>query len=199
MRREFSFLVALWKANLLAVMEYRASFITQVIGMCLNDGFYFIFWVIFFDRFKQIQGWNLNDMFLLFGLVAAGWGIAVYLFGNAWKLVDVIINGQLDYYLSLPRPVLLHVLASRSNSSGLGDTLYGLISFFMARQLTLDTFARFILGVVFSASILISFVIIVQSLAFWIGNAQLLASNALSAVITFSTYPSVSLRSLELP
>lgn len=191
MRREFPFLISLWKANLLAAMEYRASFLTQVIGMILNDGFYFIFWIIFFDRFRQIQGWKLNDMFLLFGLVAAGFGIAVYFFGNTWQLVDIIVNGQLDYYLSLPRPVLLHVLASRSNSSGAGDAIYGFTSFFLSRQITLDAFGRFLLGLFFSATILISFLVIVNSLAFWIGNAQLLASNALNAVVTFSSYPIV--------
>jgi ABC-2 type transport system permease protein len=172
-------------------MEYRASFLTQVIGMILNDGFYFVFWIIFFNRFQQIQGWKLNDMFLLFGLVAAGAGLAFYFFGNTQWLVDVIINGQLDYYLSLPRPVLLHTLASRSSSSSLGDAIYGFTSFFLARQLTLDTFGRFVLGVFFSATILISFLVLVQSLAFWVGNAQLLASNTMNAMITFSTYPIV--------
>jgi ABC-type uncharacterized transport system permease subunit len=39
-RRELSFLLALWKANLIAAMEYRAAFLTQVVGMILNDGFY---------------------------------------------------------------------------------------------------------------------------------------------------------------
>jgi ABC-2 type transport system permease protein len=146
---------------------------------------FFVFWIIFFNRFQQIQGWKLNDMFLLFRLVAAGFGLAVYFFGNTWQLVDVIINGQLDYYLSLPRPVLLHSLASCSKTSGLGDAVYGFMSFFLARQLTLDAFGRFLLGILFSATILISFLALVQSLAFWIGNAQLLATNTVSAVITF--------------
>jgi ABC-2 type transport system permease protein len=188
-RRELSFLIALWKANLLAAMEFRASFLIQVVGMILNDGCYFLFWIIFFNRFQQIQGWRLNDMFLLFGLVAAGFGLAVYFFGNTWLLVDVIVNGQMDYYLSLPRPVLLHTLAGRSLSSGLGDAIYGFMCFFLARHLTLDAFGKFILGVLFSATILISFLVLVQCLAFWIGNAQLLASNAISAVMTFSAYP----------
>jgi ABC-2 type transport system permease protein len=190
-RRELSFLIALWKANLLAVMEFRASFLTQVIGMILNDGSYFIFWIIFFNRFQQIEGWQLNDMFLLFGVVAAAFGMAQYLFGNTWLLVDIIINGQLDYYLSLPRPVLLHVLASRSLSSGLGDAIYGFLSFFLARHITFDAFGRFILGVFLSAAILISFFVIVQSLTFWLGSVQLLAWNAQNAVVTFATYPTV--------
>lgn len=190
-RRELPFIIALWKANLLAAMEYRASFLIQVIGMFLNDGAYFIFWIIFFDRFQQIQGWRLNDMLLLFGLVAAGFGLAVFFFGNTWQLVEVIISGQLDYYLSLPRPVLLHVLASRSIYSGIGDTAYGFMSFFLAGPHSLDTLGRFLLGLFFSMIILISFLVLVQSMAFWAGNVQLLTSSAISAVITFSSYPTV--------
>ena len=73
-RREFIFLLALWKANLLAAMEYRVAFLSQVVGMILNNALYFIFWVLFFDRFQEVRGWGLDEMLLLFGLVATGLG-----------------------------------------------------------------------------------------------------------------------------
>ncbi len=189
MRRELGFFLALWKANLLAAMEYRAAFLSQVVGMMLNNAAYFVFWVIFFGRFRQVHGWQLPDMFLLFGLVAAGFGLSMYLFGNVTALADIIAKGQLDYYLSLPRPVLPHVLASRSVASGLGDLTYGFISFFLAGQLTLDTLGRFVLGVLLSTVIFLSFMVLVQSLAFWMGNAQILSTQAFNAIITLSTYP----------
>ena len=121
MTRHLAFLLALWKTNLLSAMEYRVSFLTQMVGMMLNNAIYFVFWIIFFDRFEQIHGWDLVDMFFLFGVVATGFGAGTYLFGNAVTLSSLIANGQLDYYLSLPRPVLLHALASRSNASSIGD------------------------------------------------------------------------------
>jgi ABC-2 type transport system permease protein len=186
---EITFLLALWKANLLSAMEYRVAFLTQMIGMMLNDGVYFLFWVIFFDRFKQVRGWGISEMFLLFGIVAAAFGASDFLFGNFIFLVDVINSGRLDYYLSMPRPVLLHVLASRSRASGLGDTLYGLISFFLARQYTLDAFLRFLLGAALSMVVILSFMILVQSLSFWLGNIQLLSQQASNAIVTFSIYP----------
>ena len=189
LRSELTFLLALWKANLLAAMEYRVAFLSQVIGMMLNNGIYFVFWIIFFDRFQQVRGWGLDEMFVLFGVVAAGFGLATYLFGNAMTLSDVIASGRLDYYLSLPRPALLHVLASRSRTSGLGDFIYGLISFLLAGHYTLDTLARFILATLLSATILVSFLILVQSLSFWMGNASLLAAQATNAILTFSSYP----------
>ncbi len=189
MRRELTFLIALWKANLLAAMEYRVTFISQVIGMMLNNAVYFVFWVIFFDRFKEIRGWGLEQIFFLFGVVAASFGLTAYLFGNTMELADVIANGRLDYYLSLPRPVLLHVLASKSVSSGLGDFSYGVLSFILVRQFTPDTILRYILAIALATTIFIAFLTLVQSLAFWTGNATLLSQQASNAMITFSIYP----------
>lgn len=189
MRRELRFLVALWKANVLAAMEYRAAFLTQVVGMMLNNAAYFVFWIIFFDRFKEVRGWGLNEMFFLYGVVAVSFGLTAFLFGNAMDLANVIAQGRLDYYLSLPRPVLLHVLASRSIASGLGDFSYGLLSFIIARQFAPDAIVRYALAVVLATIIFLSFLTMVQSLAFWIGNAAMLGQLAINAMVTFSTYP----------
>lgn len=189
MRRTLTFLLALWKANLLAAMEYRASFLTQVVGMMVNNAFYFVFWVVFFNRFEEVHGWVLADMYLVFGIVAAGFGVAGFLFGNTFSLAEIITGGRLDYYLALPRPVLLHTLASRSVLSGLGDALYGVLSFLVSRPLTLQTGARFILAVLISATVFLSFLVLVQSLAFWMGSSTLLTNQAVNAIVTFAIYP----------
>ena len=52
---QLRFLGALWKANLLAAMEYRGAFLSQVLGMALNNAIYFTFWVLFFDRFPAVR------------------------------------------------------------------------------------------------------------------------------------------------
>lgn len=186
---EWKFLAALWQANLLAAMEYRIPFLTQVMGMMLNNALYFIFWILFFDRFEAVRGWALNDMLLLFGVVATGFGAAVVLFGNVVSLTEVIANGRLDYYLSLPRPVLLHALASGSMPSGLGDFFYGIVSFLAAGQLGWDSWLRYMLGATVAALLFCSILVIVHSTAFWLGHADILAQQALNAVLTFSLYP----------
>ncbi len=189
LRKELTFLLALWKANIVALLEYRASFLSQMVGMILNDAAYFTFWLIFFDRFRQVRGWGLTDMLLLFGLVPLSFGAAAFFFGNFLSVANVITSGNLDYYLSLPRPVLLHVLASRSHPSGLGDMAYGLISILLARQFTPDAVARFVLGSLLSFTVFISFLVIMQSLAFWMGSAQMLSSQANNAMVTLASYP----------
>jgi ABC-2 type transport system permease protein len=189
MIRELRFLFSLWKTNLAAVMEYRVAFLAQSIGMILNDGVYFLVWVIFFDRFKDIHGWQLTDMFLVYGISASAFGLAGVLFGNAFNLGDIIVNGRLDYYLSLPRPTLLHVLASRIVPSGFGDLLYGFISYFASGQFSMDGLGRFIIAVFLATEVFISFLIIVQSLAFWTGTGGTFTGMAINAMVTFAIYP----------
>ena len=187
--KELKFLVAVWKANLQSIMEYRGAFLLQVLGMIANNSIYFLIWIIFFDRFKDVRGWQLEDMFVTYGIVASSFGLVSLLFGNAFNLGDVITKGRLDYYLSLPRPVLLHALASRSIASGMGDFTYGFLSYAFSGQYTWDGLGRFILGTIAGAAVFAAFLIIVQSLAFWIGSTSYLGALALNAMLTFAIYP----------
>ena len=150
---------------------------------------HFIFWVIFFDRFKEVRGWVLNDMFLVFGVVATSFGLAATLFGNAFNLSDIIAKGRLDYYLSLPCPVLLHTIASRSITSGLGDITYGIISFLFSGYFTWKGLGGFVIGVILSGTVFVAFMIIVHSLTFWLGDAAPLSQLLMNAMLTFALYP----------
>jgi viologen exporter family transport system permease protein len=188
--KHMKFLFALWRANLQASMEFRSAFFTQVIFMIINNGAYFMFWFLYFDKFKEVRGWNIHGMLLLFGIAATSWGVAAFFFGNFITLAEVIVQGRLDYYLSLPRPVLLHVLASKSIGSGMGDLLYGIGSFILSGYFTPDGFLRYLVGVAAGVCVFIAFLVMVQSLSFWIGNAVALSQFALSALLTFSLYPS---------
>lgn len=187
--KEIKFLLAVWKANLLSAMEYRVSFLSQVIGMMLNNGIYFLVWVIFFERFETVRGWGLTDMYVTFGIVASAFGLVSLLFGNAFNLGDIITKGRLDYYLSLPRPVLLHAVASRSIASGMGDLTYGMLSFIASGVFSWDGLLRFLLATLLAAAVFIAFLLIVQSLAFWIGSTSYISGIALNAMITFAIYP----------
>jgi ABC-2 type transport system permease protein len=187
--KELKFLFAVWQANLQSVMEYRVSFITQVIGMMLNNFIYFAIWIIFFDRFKEVRGWGISDMYITFGVLASAFGLVALLFGNAFTLSEIINQGRLDYYLSLPRPVLLHTVSSRMISSGMGDFTYGFLSYALSGQYTWDGFLRFVLATLLAATIFASFLILVQSLAFWMGMISSLTNLVVNALITFGIYP----------
>jgi ABC-2 type transport system permease protein len=111
------------------------------------------------------------------------------LFGNAFTLSEIINQGRLDYYLSLPRPVLLHAIASRTIASGMGDFSYGFLSFALSGQFTWDGLLRFVLATFLAATVFVSFLVLVQSLAFWMGVISNLTGLAVNAMITFGIYP----------
>lgn len=187
--REARFILALWQANIQVALEYRAAFISQMLGMMANDAIYFTFWVLFFNRFHSVGGWRLHEMLLLFGVVSTALGLAIYFCGNALLLGQIISNGQLDYYLALPKGVLPHVLASRSITSGAGDIAFGLVTFCLAGRLDAATIGRFCVGVLIAFVVFVSFLTAVHSLAFWTGGGVALGSQATMAAFTFSLYP----------
>jgi ABC-2 type transport system permease protein len=80
--RELRFLGALMSVNLSSAMEYRASFITQIVFMFINNGIYFIFWLLFFNQFGDVQGYDIGDIYLLFAIVAFSFGLGSLFAGN---------------------------------------------------------------------------------------------------------------------
>ena len=187
--KELKFLLAVWKANLLSAMEYRAAFLSQAIGMMVNDFMYFVIWIIFFDRFNDVRGWELGDMYVTYGVLASSFGLVSLLFGNAFNLSEIISKGRLDYYLSFPRPVLLHAVASRMIASGMGDFTYGFLSYGFSGYFSWDGLLRFILATLLAAAVFAAFLILIQSLAFWLGIMSNLSALALQAMLTFGIYP----------
>ena len=189
LREQIAFLTVLVKMNLASAMEYRASFISQVVGMLINNGIYFLFWLIYFDRFEQIRGYEINEIYLLFAVVAGGFGLAYALCGNASRLPIIIAEGRLDYYLALPRPVLTHVLMTRCQISTIGDISFALIAYLFTGLFAPLEIALFLIACILVAVIMVAFATLVGTLAFFIGNAEQIASQARNAVLTFALYP----------
>jgi ABC-2 type transport system permease protein len=73
--------------------------------------------------------------------------------------------------------------------SGLGDFIYGLMSFALSAQLSPGAAGRFAFGVACGTCVFISFMVLVHSLAFWIGDASQIGGQALNALVTFAIYP----------
>ena len=97
------------------VLEYKKAFILQTITMFLNDLIWIFFWWLFFTRFPLINEWTYYDLLLLWVFGTTGFGLSGLIFGNKSQISELISEGKLDYYLTLPKNVLLHALTSRMN------------------------------------------------------------------------------------
>jgi ABC-2 type transport system permease protein len=66
---------------------------------------------------------------------------------------------------------------------------YGLISFLAVGPHTAGGVVRFVIAVACGTAVFVGFLILVNSLVFWVGGASQISSQALTALITFATYP----------
>ena len=189
LRRETGFVIHLIKLNLASAMEYRATFLMQAVGMFINNGIYFVFWLLFFDRFEEIRGYQIEQIFLLFAIVALGWGLAFTLAGNASRLAELIAQGRLDYYLALPRPILPHLLFSRMDPFNVGDLTFSVIAYLFAGRFDLASILLWLGCSVLAAVIFAVFYALTGCMSFYVGNAVQWSTYAANAMVTFALYP----------
>lgn len=190
LKTELNFLRALMSVNLSSAMEYRASFITQILGMFLNNGIYFVFWMIFFDQFGAVRGYEMGDIYLLFAVATFGYGVAYSFAGNVGPFMAYLIaQGRLDYYLVLPRPLLPHVMFSRMVVPALGDLFFGIMAYLFTGRFHPLEIALFVSSSVLAGSIFVGFSALTGALAFFMGNARYLSQQMQMAMLTFALYP----------
>ncbi len=185
----FSFVAGYLKANLQVALEYRAAFWAQVFSMILNDAMWVTFWALFFTSFGQVRGYGFSEVATLWAFVAFVFGLSTGVFGGCWAFARKIAQGELDFFLVLPKPVLLHLSVSSSIWSAWGDVLFGLGLFVFVVRPAAQTAAAFLALSLASAAIFVSYAVIVNSLAFWLGNASGLTGQLQSSLVLFSTYP----------
>lgn len=188
-RKTLDFMISYFKANLQSAMEYRANFLMQSFGMLINDAIILVFWYIIFNQFNTINGWSFDDLLLLYGLTALVIGLERFFMGNAERIAEIIAKGGLDFYLTLPKSVLLHILVSRSDYSGFGDVMFGLGVGILVLHANPASVALFLLLTAVSFALIVGLAIVSGSFAFFINGTGDLQDTIINIIIMFSTYP----------
>src|SRR5512138_3521417 len=93
---------ALVTTNLKAALALRGAFIIQAVFMALNNLTFFVFWWALMGRVTTIRGWGLGDIQMLFGLVAASFGLTITIAGGVRHLGRFIEDGDLDTLITRP-------------------------------------------------------------------------------------------------
>lgn len=187
--RTLQFLLLLTRTNLRASLELRAAFLLQAGFMAANNLIYLGVWWVFFHRFHDLRGFGMQDMALTYGVVAGGFGLSVALAGGLRDLARRIVEGDLDTYLTQPKPVLLQALCSRTAASGWGDLLSGVLMIAGSGRVPLAHAPYAALAMLLSACVFVSAGVAFSSAAFWLGPVDSLARSLWEFMITFSVYP----------
>lgn len=187
-KNQFRVVLISVKYNIMREMTNRVTFLTNVLFMILNNSTFLIQWLLLFHLKSDIGGYAFSDVMVLWGLAASTFGFAHILFQRAFHLPALILQGKLDSFLVQPKNVLLSIITSATNSSAIGDLIYGylviIIFKFSIPNLLLFTLFTLLGGVIMAA-----FAVITGSFSFWIVRADLLSENLNNIIVNFGTYP----------
>lgn len=183
----FKFIWEYFKINLQSAMEYKANFLTQSIFMFLNDIIWIIFWFIFFNKFPVVNNWGFSDMMIMMVMITTSWGLVGIFFGNFRFIAEVIRDGQLDFYLTLPKEELTHILVSKSKFDAFGDVMFGIVlaMFFVP----LFKVPLLIVLILLSCILILSFAIILGSLSFFMGSSTEVSNQGIMGILSIASYP----------
>jgi len=184
-----TFALALFRRQIAASFAQRRAFCTAVGAMLVNDLMLLVTWWVLLDRFGQVRGWRLDDMFCLYAVATGGVGLCVILFGGVQDLSRKIHDGELDALLTQPKNVLLQALASRTQPSGWGDLSASVVLFVASGVVTWSRLPALVLALGCSALTFAACAVVVHSLAFWVDRMHGLARSLWDFTLTFSLYP----------
>lgn len=188
-KKNLAFVWAYFRNNLAAALEYRASTISQIGGMFINDVLWVLFWALYFTKFPVLKGWTLEDVMVLWAAFATSLGLVMGLGYNALRIPQLVAQGQLDYYLALPKDVLLHLLVSQFRLVNFGDVLFGPVLLLVMVDLSPVRLLIFAVTTLLAAMVILGFFIIAGSLSFFMGNSDAVAAQLNNALIHFASYP----------
>jgi len=180
---------AMTKSSILSAMEYRASFLIQVMGMIVNDIGLILVWVIFFKKFPSVYGWGFNDTIVLFSLTTIAFSLLMIFARGIMDFGKIITQGELDYFLSFPKNVVWHVAVSKTEISAVGDLLFGIVIYFFANNTSFVEFSLIILMALITALIFFNFIAITQSITFFAGSFEDAAEQMWHVLLGFTLYP----------
>lgn len=108
-------------------MQYRASFIMLTLGSFMITFVEFIAITVLFTRFGTLQGWQLGEVAMCYGLVSTSFGFSEA-FGRGFDMFSYqVIKGDFDRTLLRPRSTGLQVLGHDFQLMRFGRMLQGIL------------------------------------------------------------------------
>ncbi|MEH1123270.1 ABC transporter permease [Micromonospora sp. CPCC 206061] len=108
-------------ANLRAVLEYETDFWIMVAAALAAQLVGLVFIGALFSQVPELHGWRFAEVVLIYALANLAAGIGALLFDGVWRLPWMVNQGELDYLLVRPYPVVLQVTGTAVGMQSLGE------------------------------------------------------------------------------
>jgi ABC-2 type transport system permease protein len=189
MTNKLSCFLALFRANIRTHnLEMWRTWIMSLFMMVQNL-MYFALWIVFFGAIKQVKGWQLSDVAVMYGVLSTSVGTALFVADGARTITLRVLDGSIDAFLTRPRHPLPVLLLSRSCPSSLGDILSGPVLWFTLGGAKLTQLPFLLCLTSLSAVIFLATTIIFYSLAFWLKRGSRFSDQLFETLIIFSSAP----------
>lgn len=165
--------VTLIGARIRSQMQYRASFILDLVGFMLATALEFVVIAVLLTRFPSVGGWRAPEVALLYGMTSIAFSMAEMVArGFDSPFERMMQQGSFDRVLTRPLGSFFQIFASEFQLRRLGRTLQGAIvlGYALANLEIAWTVARGLvlaLAVVSGAVIYTGLIVIGATICFW--------------------------------
>lgn len=168
--------LTLFKASFKSEAQYRFDFLVNIIGNFLGLLGDFIIVAFILMRFKNIGGWNLHEVALMYSIIEFGFGMYRFLGDGFNNFESLILTGKFDTLLIRPASALLQVMLQKIDFKRLGmvaqATVVGLWGIKRCSFISSSFYLYLPLLLLASVIINMQVSIILAAVAFWTGKNE---------------------------
>ena len=177
-----------------ALLEYETDFWIMAVATAFMQVVNIVFLAALFARVPQINGWTFWLVVVMFGMVSLAEGVSSLLSQGVWNLARLIDQGELDYLLVRPYPVVLQVTSSEIATQGLSYTILGGLMVGVALgHIHVDwTLWRVLFGIVLLAgaiAIKMAINLSTNAVSFWLPSATSMFAVAMNRAGELARFP----------
>lgn len=180
--------------HLRSLLEYESDFWVMAGATLLMQVVNIAFLSAIFGRVPTLNGWSFWGVVAMFAMVAIAEGVGSLFFEGTWRLAIMLNQGDLDYLLVRPYPLVLQVAGSDVGINGATNIVTGAIMLGLALgHVDVEWSAgRIAFGLVaFVCAIVIKLAVnlATNSVSFWLSSPSPLFAMAIHQVGDLARFP----------
>ncbi len=153
-------------------LQYRVSFVLQVVGSFVTTFVELLAIFILFNTFGELAGWKVGEVAFLYGLVSVAWGLTEMLGSGFDQAPTLIRMGEFDRILTRPVSAFVQVAASDFQLRRIGRVSQGLLALGLAHnwvgiEWSFPKALVFLLALLSSSVVFFTVLLIGAAICFW--------------------------------
>lgn len=140
------------KTSIFEQLQYKTSLLIAVISVVIDLFCSLIVFILMFNNFSNLKGWEFFEITLLYSLYLSCHGLSMIFTQNMWGFPYKVMSGDFDYMCTKPRPILVQLIFSSFSITALFYCIGGIIGVFIS--------LNELINITFSIGIMLLFFII---------------------------------------